>query len=203
MYQILIATGNKGKFTEIMEVLRDMKGIQFLSLSDVNLENDVEETGITYEDNSLLKAQYFYEKTKIPTLAEDSGIEVEALKNELGVKTRRWGAGEKASDEEWLDFFLQRLEREENRRAKFVCVPTFIWGESEDERWQTRGETWGTILDAPQCPIPHGIPISAVFRADGAEKVYAALSPEEKNQISHRGIAMEKTKKFLEEWKSR
>lgn len=198
MPQILIATGNEGKYREILEVLGDLHDFEFLSLRDLQFTNDVEESGETYEANSLLKAQYFFEKTGIITLAEDSGIEVEALKGELGVQTRRWGAGAEASDAQWLEHFLERMKREENRKAKFISVPTLIWGTGENERQQFRGETWGTLAFEPQCPIPKGIPISAVFVADGQSTVYAALSPEEKNAISHRGKAMHELKDFLD-----
>lgn len=195
--RILIATGNQGKYKEILEVLHDLENIEFISLQDLGMDNNAEENGDTYEANSLIKAKHFFEKTGMITLSEDSGIEVEALQNELGVQTRRWGAGEDASDEEWLEYFLQRMSREENKRAKFICVPTIMWGDSENGHIQFRGETWGTILEKPQCPIPHGIPISSVFLADGSEKVYAALSTAEKNSISHRGKAMHEVKEFL------
>ncbi len=180
-----------------MEVLGELKDIDFVSLSDLGYKNDTEENGETYEANSLIKAEHFYKKTGMITMGEDSGIEVEALQNELGVHTRRWGAGEDASDEEWLTYFLRRMKQEGNKRAKFVCVPTIIWGEGLESRKQFRGETWGEILDEPECDLLPGIPISSVFRADGSNKVYAALSTEEKNQISHRGKAMGEVKEFL------
>ncbi len=198
MPKLLIATGNSGKFREIMEVLEDIPGFEFVSLEDLGMKNEVEENGMTYEDNSLLKARFFFEQTGLPTLAEDSGIEVEALRNELGVKTRRWGAGEYASDEVWLQFFLARMEREENRRAKFICVPTVIWGKAPEEFRQFRGETWGKILKEPQTEIPQGIPISSVFLPEGMDRVYSALAPHEKNMISHRGKALQKVKTFLQ-----
>ena len=229
-----------------MEVLHDLQNIEFFSLQDLGMENDAEETGTTYEENSLIKARHFFEKTGMITIGEDSGIEVEALKNELGVRTRRWGAGEEASDEEWLEYFLRRIEQEQNKRAKFVCVPTIVWSRElgadsrkraarsqeqgskimnykiekalsselpgcrracrqtgqagQDSNFvQFRGETWGTILKKPQCPVPHGIPISSVFLADGSDIVYAALSTEEKNSISHRGKAIHQLKFFLQQ----
>ncbi|MBI5414115.1 non-canonical purine NTP pyrophosphatase [Candidatus Peregrinibacteria bacterium] len=210
--KLLIATGNKGKYKEIMEVLHDLEGFEFVSLADLHLINDAEEDGKTYEENSLKKAKHFFKKIGLITLSEDSGIEIEALKDELGVKTRRWGAGENASDKEWLVYFLERMRHEKNKRAKFICVSTIMWAyEGHDlisgvarprathKMIQFRGETWGTLLDSPQCEIPHGIPISSVFLPDGEKEVYAVLSPHEKNKISHRGKAMHEVKKFLEE----
>lgn len=194
MKKILIATGNVGKFGEIMEVLGSLP-IEFCSLADLGIENDVEETGETFAENALLKAKYFFELTKIPTIAEDSGIEVSALPGELGVKTRRWGAGESATDEEWLDFFLRRMETEEDRSATFFCSAVFYDGEKTEI---FSGETSGTLEKTPQCPIPKGIPVSALFVPDGFSRVFAAMSPEEKNAVSHRGKAMAQLQKFLE-----
>ncbi len=196
---VLIATKNPGKFREIMEVLHDLDRFHFLRIQDLSLKGDPEENGSSYEENSLIKARYFFEKSGGQiTIAEDSGIEVEALQNELGVKTRRWGAGEKASDGEWLEYFLRRMETNKNKKAKFICLSTIIWGKGSGELIQFRGETSGIILGESQCSIPEGIPISAVFLPDGEEKVYAALSPNEKNRISHRGKAMHQVKDFLE-----
>ncbi len=193
MTTILIATGNKGKYKEMMEVLGDLP-FDFVTLADLELENDVAETGETYEANAFLKAEAFFRQTGLPTIAEDSGIEVAALSGELGVKTRRWGAGEKASDEEWLDFFLRRMETESDRSATFHCVAAFVDG---DTRTSFHGSTLGILTKEPQCEIPHGIPVSALFIPTGHTKVYAAMSPTEKNQVSHRGKAMHQLKEFL------
>jgi len=194
MKKILIATGNVGKYREILEVLGDLP-IQFLSLADLNLKNDVAETGETFAENALLKAKTFFEKTKIPTIGEDSGLSVAALAGELGVKTRRWGAGENATDAEWLDFFLKRMAREKNREATFSCAAAFFDGEKSEIFC---GETRGKLADAPQCEIPAGIPVSALFVPDGFSKVFAAMSPAEKNAVSHRGKAIFQLKTFLE-----
>ena len=121
--KILIATGNAGKLAEIQEFLGDIEGIEFVSLKDIDYQGeDCEETGKTFAENALQKAQFFSEQTGMVTLAEDSGIIVEALKGELGIKTRRWGAGANATDEEWLEVFLERMKNEENRNAQFFCA---------------------------------------------------------------------------------
>ncbi len=195
MTKILIATGNQGKFREIMEVLGDLP-IEFVTLADLGLVNNVEETGDTYEENAYLKAEAFFAQTGIPTIAEDSGLEVTALRGELGVKTRRWGAGENASDKEWLDFFLRCMETEADRSATFHCVAAFVDG---DTRQSFHGSTPGILTKEPQCDIPHGIPVSALFIPEGHSLVYAAMSPTEKNQVSHRGKAMHQLKEFLKQ----
>lgn len=194
MQKILIATTNKGKFKELMEVLGDLP-FKFVSLTDEGITGDVEETGKTYEENALLKAAHFGQIANLPTIADDSGIHIDALEGELGVKTRRWGAGEKATDEEWLDFFLKRMASEKNRRAEFVSAIA-LW-HPKTAPLIFRGECTGVILSEPQVELEHGIPLSAVFLADGQTKVFSALSKDEKNAISHRGKAIKKCAEHL------
>jgi len=192
---LLIATRNKGKFKELMEVLHELP-FTFVSLDDVDIEGDVEETGTTYEENAILKAEFFGKQVSLPTIADDSGIVIEALKDELGVQTRRWGAGEKASDEEWLDFFLKRMETENNRQAEFISVVAF-YDPKNGKTLTFRGECKGKILREPQVALEPGIPLSAVFLAEGKTEVVSAMSKDEKNAISHRGQAIKKCAIYL------
>lgn len=154
------------------------------------------EDGGTFSENACKKARYFGNKAGFLTLAEDSGIVVEALRGELGIKTRRWGAGEQASDEEWLTFFMKRMEKEIDRSAKFACSACLF----EPRQGMMRvfnGETKGKISDKILAPILQGLPLSSVFVADGMTKAYAELSTAEKNQVSHRGKAMKQVKDYL------
>lgn len=189
MQKILIATHNFGKYKELMEVLEDLP-FKFVSLNDEKIEEDVEEHGETFEENAILKAEFFSRLTGLPAIADDSGIHVDALNNELGVKTRRWGAGARASDEEWLAHFLERMADEEERRAEFIAVIAFAHPGAETLTF--RGECVGQILDSPKTEIEPGIPLSSVFLPEGKERVYSAMSKNEKNEISHRGIAIKK-----------
>lgn len=194
MQKILIATHNFGKFKELMEVLEDLP-FKFVSLNDEKIEEDVEEDGETFEENAILKAEFFSRLTGLPAIADDSGIHVDALNGELGVKTRRWGAGVEASDHEWLEHFLGSMAREENRRAEFVACVAFA--HPGEQTLTFRGECAGRILDKAQTEIEHGIPLSSVFLPEGKDKVYSAMSKEEKNGISHRGIAIKKCHRYL------
>jgi len=192
--KILIATKNPGKFEEIRSMLEDLP-VDFVSLEELGiLEDFVEEEG-SFEDNALGKARFFSQRTGLPALADDSGIFVEALADELGVKTRRWGAGEQASDEEWLAHFMKRMEAESNRKAEFVCAAAYVNGKEEKV---FKGETLGFILEAPAAPLKPGIPLSSVFKPETAEQVYAALSTQEKNRLSHRGKAFTLLKTYLQ-----
>ena len=193
MKKILIATGNQGKAGEMLEVLSDLL-IEFVTLKDLGLKNDAVEDGVTHEENALKKAVHFYKKTGLPTLGEDSGIHVDALEGELGIHTRRWGAGEEASDQEWLDYFLDRMMQESNKKASFYCATALIF---DDLQEVFTGKTSGYLKSEPQCDIPYGIPVSALFVPDGSDKVYAQLSKQEKNQVSHRGKAMHLLKDYL------
>jgi XTP/dITP diphosphohydrolase len=194
MKKILIATRNFGKFKELMEVLHDLP-FTFVSLNDEHIEGDVDEAGDTYEHNAILKAEHFGRLANLPTIADDSGIRVDALAGELGVKTRRWGAGEKANDEEWLGYFLKRMSKEKNRRAEFISVIALY--QPGRVTLTFRGECLGQILPEPQVALEPGIPLSSVFLPDGKDKVFSALSKNEKNSISHRGKAIKKCHDYL------
>lgn len=195
MKKILIATGNQGKLSEIKNFLGDIKGITFLSLADIQYHGeDCKETGKTFAENAEQKAKFFYKKTGYITLSEDSGIQVHALQGELGTKTRRWGAGEKATDQEWMDFFLKRMKNEKDRSAEFFTTACIYDGKHS---YFFEGRCKGNILRHSSVPLQKGIPLSSYFVAKGKQKVFSALSTEEKNSISHRGKAMQKAKEFL------
>ncbi|MBI5421651.1 non-canonical purine NTP pyrophosphatase [Candidatus Peregrinibacteria bacterium] len=192
--KILIATRNRGKFNGLMEGLEGLP-FQFVSLEDEGIEGDVVETGENYEENAILKAEHFGRKSGLITLSDDSGIVVDALANELGVKTRRWGAGHEASDQEWLDFFLKRLAQEQSRKAEFICVVALY--RPNKNTLTFRGETKGVIMEKPETEIEHGIPLSSVFLPEGQTKVFSAMRKEEFVQASHRGKAVRQCRDFL------
>ena len=171
--KVLIATHNFGKFKELMEVLENLP-FNFVSLNDEHIEDDVEENGKTYEENAIIKAEFFGRLTGLPTIADDSGIIIDALNGELGVQTRRWGAGADANDEEWLNFFLHRMAFEDNRKAEFISVVALY--RPGEETLTFRGKCKGTILSEPQVDLEPGIPLSAVFLPEGKNKVFSALS---------------------------
>lgn len=191
--KLLIATHNSGKFHEIKEMLSGL-GAELVSLEELGITQDYPEDGHTFEANALGKARFYHELSGLPTVADDSGIFIEALASELGVKTRRWGAGEKVSDEEWLAYFMQRMATEENRKAKFVCVAAYV---DDTREVAFEGETLGVVTSTVQVPVKTGIPLSSVFLPEGCARVFAALSTDEKNRLSHRGKAFSELLHFL------
>lgn len=198
MKELLIATGNLGKFKEINISLADLL-LKIVSLKDIGLVIPHHiENGNTYAENALKKAQYAARKTGLMCLADDSGIVIDALKDELGTKTRRWGVGAEATDQEWVEHFLRVMKNvpDSKRTATFVCSICLV-----DEKGKhiktVKGETTGKISRKLQAPIQPGIPLSSCFLPEGGKKVYAALSTEEKNKLSHRGKAISKMHYFL------
>ncbi|MBT6068999.1 non-canonical purine NTP pyrophosphatase [Candidatus Peregrinibacteria bacterium] len=205
--KILIATTNEGKFNEIMEVLSgiahgaeahgpEAEGIEFVSLKDLGITDKAIEDGETYLENAYKKAVFYGGLSGLPTVAEDSGLEVEALSDELGMHTRRWGAGEDASDEQWVEHFLNVMKKHSNKKASFKCTAYYI--DSDGNEHDFFGECPGVITEGLEAPLRPGIPLSSCFKADSCDKVYSALSEDEKNNLSHRGQAMKKLLKHLQ-----
>lgn len=194
--RLLIGTGNKGKVVEIGEVLQGLP-IDIITPRDLGLTEEPHEHGETYRDNAIIKTTYYHELTRLPTLADDSGIVIDALQNELGVQTRRWGAGADATDEQWIQFFLSRMKKEDNKKARFVCSLAFTDEHGEIACFE--GTCDGVITETLEADYLPGLPISACFKPDGFDCVYSAMSIEQKNSTSHRGRALAKMRRFLEQ----
>jgi len=192
---LLLATSNRGKIQEISEVLSNLDIDIFTPLDLSYLEEEPQETGSTFEENAIQKAKFYFERSGLPTLADDSGIIVEAIADELGLHTRRWGAGPAASDEEWIGFFLNRMRKEKNKRARFVCVLAYV--DPLGATYTFEGRCEGIITPTLEADYLPGLPISACFMPDGHSSVFSALTIEQKNSTSHRGKASQKFAEHL------
>ncbi len=192
--KVIAATKNKNKLREFGEIL---KGFQIISQEEAGIDIDVEETGTTFEENSLLKAQAIYEKSGIPAIADDSGLCVDALGGEPGVYSARYG-GEGLDDEGRVELLLKNMKDipDEKRTARFVCAITMV---SDDGIITARGECEGRINYAPVGE--NGFGYDPVFYMEEYDKTTAQMTPDEKNAVSHRGKALrvfaEKIKKEL------
>jgi len=195
--RILIATKNQGKLNEIQDFFKNLSDVKFTNLFDEKLNFDVEETGITYQQNALLKAESYHKDSFSFTLADDSGIEIPVINHLLGVKTRRFGAGEDASDQKWLDYFLNFFKdyKGQDRVASFKTVICIYDGQKPIF---FEGEVKGMIAEKQLCPIKKGIPLSSVFVPDGFDCAMSELTSDQKNSISHRAKALQKAFNFLE-----
>lgn len=192
--KLLIGTGNKGKLIEIGEALAHLP-VELVPPTHFGISGQPAEEGKTYAENALTKARWYSAHTQLPSLADDSGIQVDALAGELGIHTRRWGAGAEADDATWIAHFLKRMEGEENRRARFVCSLAYIDQQGREHLFE--GTCDGVITKTLEAGYLPGLPISACFKPDGFDVVYSALSIEQKNSTSHRGRALQKFEKFL------
>lgn len=171
--------------------------VKVLSLEDVGITTDVEETGETFEENAVLKARAYADLSGLVTLADDSGLEVEALGGEPGVRSSRY-AGTGATDERKIAFLLQKMEngKGSNRKARFYSVIALCWQDGSVDLFD--GECHGEIIDQPRGD--NGFGYDPIFLFPELGKTMAELPPDEKNRRSHRGAAFRKAAVAIKEW---
>lgn len=192
MTRIVLATRNKHKIEEIKTILGDLP-LQVLTLDDFPHVPPLKEEGTTFQENSLQKAQTVYEHTKIPTLADDSGLEVFYLIGRPGVVSARFageGATDEANNEKLLSQMLGVAPR--RRRAQFRAVLTLLDDGTVDT---TEGICPGMLAESPRGT--NGFGYDPLFLPDGFSRTYAELTAAEKNTISHRAKALAKMKDVL------
>ncbi|HET6785487.1 MAG TPA: RdgB/HAM1 family non-canonical purine NTP pyrophosphatase [Erysipelotrichaceae bacterium] len=191
--KLILATQNKNKVIELKRLLSDYPHYEVLSLSDINIVDDIEETGTTFESNAKLKAMYIHKLTGYACIADDSGIEIEALNNEPGVYSARY-LGENTSYEIKNKTILDRLENSSNRNARFVSVVCLILSDQEIHTFE--GIMPGSIGFEPRGN--NGFGYDPIFVPKGYELSYAEMDIDTKNQLSHRGQALRKAVEYLE-----
>lgn len=197
--KLLFATANKNKLREAAEILGDM--VQVISPSELNINADVEETGETLQDNSILKARTLYDLSELDCFADDTGLEVEVLNGAPGVMTARYAAcfpgGALPHDSEAnMNRLLEELSEystPESRRARFRTVITLIY---EGRQYCFEGIVSGTIAQGKAGN--GGFGYDPIFIPDGfGGRTMAEISEDEKNAISHRGRALRAMAEFL------
>ena len=196
-FQLLIATNNAGKIRELSKLLAYLP-IRLRSLKDFENIGDVAETGKTFTENAVLKAREYALQTKMWAVADDSGLEVEALGGAPGVYSARY-AGEGASNEERIEKLLQEIEKtkDKNLFAQFVCVMA-IADENGEIKFVAEGICQGKIsLNA--CGN-NGFGYDPVFIPAGFSRTFGELSDELKQQISHRARASSKIIRYLRDF---
>jgi len=190
---IIIATGNKGKAKEF-ETLFSPLGYKVLTLHDLEGASDVEETGVTFEENAIIKAEALCQQFNTMVIADDSGLMIDALDGRPGVYSARY-AGEQKDDNANIDKVLEELKDtpEKDRTARFYCaLAVAVPGE---ETITVSGTVEGRI--ANERKGENGFGYDPVFYVPALGKMMAELKPEEKNAISHRANAMKKLKELL------
>lgn len=186
MTRVLLATRNKKKLVELRRILEDAVDVELIGLDDVPPYEEVPETGATFADNALLKAREGVRYTGLPTVADDSGIAVDALNGMPGIFSARW-AGKHGDDAANLDLLLGQLSdvADERRGAAFVCAAALVLPGGREEVVEGRLE--GRLVWEPRGE--GGFGYDPIFVPEGETRTSAELSPEEKDAISHRGRA--------------
>ncbi len=193
--QLLVATTNRGKLTEYRQMLAGLP-FDLLDLSDTGIYETIAETGTTYAANARLKAEGYARLSNLPTLADDSGLEVAALQGEPGICSARFGG--ESTDEGRTRLLLEKLQGVpfHERLARFVCV---IAVAEPDGRVETVEGTVGGVIElAPRGT--GGFGYDPVFFLLDRGVTMAELDPEEKNMLSHRAEALRKARPLLARW---
>jgi XTP/dITP diphosphohydrolase len=192
--EIVIATKNTGKVKELAELLADLP-VNLRSLNDFENISEPEETGADFIENAVLKAREYALQTGLWALADDSGLEVEALGNAPGIFSARY-AGKNATNEERIDKLLGELNeaQNENRGARFVCVMA-IADDKGEIRYIAEGVCAGRIIDATRGT--NGFGYDPIFAPEGFSETFGELSADVKREISHRARASAKIIAYL------
>ena len=188
---LYLATQNKHKIEELSALLQGRFLVR--SIAELGQLAELPETGQTIAENSLQKATYIAEKFGVTCLADDSGLEVDALNGAPGVYSARY-AGEEKNDQKNLQLLLKNLANEKNRSARFVTVLTFF---HQDKYYQFEGEVRGQISQMPTGAFGFGY--DPIFVPDGFTISFAEMTLVEKNLIAHRANALKKLIKFIDE----
>ncbi len=191
--RLLIATHNRGKLVEYEELLAGLP-FELATLNDAGIVEDVPENGATFAENARIKALAYAPQSGLLTLADDSGLEVDALGGDPGIYSKRY-AGDGASDPERIALLLKKLQGvpEGKRTARFRCVIAIA--RPNGDLWQTEGTCEGEIAFSPRGT--HGFGYDPIFYFPALGKTMAELPPAEKNKLSHRARAAKGAREVL------
>ena len=185
--KVVLASKNKHKLVEISKITEKF-GIELVLQSELGVDIDVEETGTTFEENSFLKAEAVMKATGLPALADDSGIAVDALNGEPGIYSARYGFDDTLDDWGRLELLLKNTEHvpDGERQAQFVCVITMVT--PEGQTIQARGEIHGELTR--EARGENGFGYDPIFYYPPMGMTTAEMPSEAKNEVSHRGNAL-------------
>ncbi len=197
MTKLLLATRNAKKLTELQRIMDAALGtarVQLVGLDDVEQFPEVPETGLTFGENALIKAREGCRRTGLPTIADDSGLAVDALNGMPGVFSARW-AGSHGDDLANLQLVLDQIADlpDEHRGASFVCTVALVLPGGKEHL--VDGRQAGRLLRAPRGD--GGFGYDPIFLGDGQQRTNAELTPEEKDAVSHRGKALRELAKLV------
>ena len=187
--KILFATSNKNKALEIQKLIPE--GFEILTLNDIDLQEEIPETSITIEGNAIQKTNFIVENFGIDCFADDTGLEIEALKGEPGVYSARYAGEEKDSNKN-MELVLKKMQGFSNRKARFKTVISLSL---DNKSYLFEGIVEGNIRKDKIGNLGFGY--DPIFEPENIGRTFAEMTIEEKNTISHRGRAFEKMIHFL------
>jgi XTP/dITP diphosphohydrolase len=193
--ELVFATNNQGKLKEMRALLSDLD-IKVWGASEAGAGKEVIEDGETFFENAYKKAKFATSKTGKYALADDSGLCIDHLNGEPGVRTARW-AGENAGDQELVEHTLKTLKGIpfKDRGASFKSVLVLV--SPDNKHWSFEGEAKGIVTEHPQGENRSSLPYDLIFQPAGFNITFAQMSDEQKNSLSHRGKAFQKLREFL------
>ena len=188
---LLIATHNQAKYAQMKEILSCLP-YSFVSLNECGITDDVEETGATFEENALLKARYYAQRSGLATLADDSGLVVHALGGEPGIYSSRY-AGPDATDEQKVSYILKKMAHipmGPDRNARFECAVALVLPDGTQKEYKADVE--GIMLEQPRGTLKKGFPYCVLFFLPAYEKTMAQLQDEQIPYAAHRMRVLKK-----------
>lgn len=197
--KLLLATHNVAKVDEYKKYLKYLSRLELVSLSDLRITEDIEETGRTFRENALLKAEFFGEKTGLLTIGDDGGLEIYALNGAPGIKSRRW-PGYRASDEELIDYTLEQMKDIDtiNRGAQLTTGLAFYDPARRSYEYFEHAVR-GTIIEEKPDEYITGFPFRALLFLPEFKKLWQNLTEEEQEQINHRKQLCNELIQFLQQ----
>lgn len=194
MKKLLIGTTNTAKIKELTEGLQPLKsmGIGLVTLKDLQINQDVQESGKTFQENALIKAKTYAEISKLTTLGDDGGLTIDILNGEPGVYSKRW-KGYEASDQELIDFTLQKLNgKTGNHRKAQMRLCLCVYDPNSSATFYSEGVIEGRIAEKPTTQAMQGFPFRALFIVDRFNKYYDELTQHEHDLVNHRLQALQR-----------
>ena len=196
MKSLLIATTNPGKFQELSSLLKDIP-IKLISLKDLNITDKIEEIGKTFEENAIIKAKFYQQLSKLPTLADDGGLEIDALNGEPGIHSHRWLNHDKDStDEELINYTLHRLNKFPIVKRQAQLTVVLVLAINQNKIFTAEAKVEGIIPIEASNDRMSGYPYRSLLFLPQIKKFYNEfeLTESENKRYNHRRQAIEKLK---------
>jgi len=197
MKKLLVATTNVGKLKEISNFLSDLP-LKIISLTDIGITDDAIEDGETYEENSRIKALFYAKKSGLPTITDDGGIEINALRGAPGINSKRW-LGKNSTEQDIVNHMIKVAKELPNNNRKAIFKTVISFAIPSGKIWSANGEVEGIIAEKPYLKLLKGYPYRSFFYLPRINKYYHEdqLTNREQKEYNHRYKAIKKLEPIL------